>query len=641
MAWLARRFGLMGLCGYMGRILIVDLTTRTYEEVSLDESIYREYIGGYGLGVRILYERMRPNVDPLGPENILGFVVGTFVGTKSHGGGRFNVVTKSPLTGGWADSSCGGYFGPKLKRCGYDGLFITGSSEAPLYLWITDQGIECRDARHLWGKDTTETEDILRGELGRDVAVASIGQAGENLSKIAAIIHDYGRAAGRQGVGAVMGSKRLKAVAVKGSKEVPIADKSEHERILSIMRDDVKSMPRVCKSLRTYGSPVVFVKNVTIQDAPIQNWKGLSHEVYPIDKAQKLGPDVYLEFRKRRYACAQCVIGCGAILEIEDGNRRLVVHRPEYETIAAFGSMCLIDDIMTVIKANDLCNRYGFDTISAGTCIAFAMECYERGLITDKDTEGLKLNWGNQEAVIPLLELMSKREGFGAILADGVKVAAEKIGKGAEKFAMHVAGQEVACHDPRCWPGFGYGYVLDPTPGRHTTGGVGFIEHGWTDHTLEEHNYNLSRLVEERYSYTDKGWAVAVLNQWFQFFNSTGMCIYNVYGYKSYPILENFRAITGWYDFDLQAALLVGERINTLRHCFNLREGLKPQTWTLPARLRGVPPLPAGPTAGITLDIETVRKSYYEVLDWDIDTGRPSAQKLKKLGLDGVVGDLS
>ncbi len=631
----------MSLFGYMGKILFVNLTNYTYEELKLDESIYRDYIGGYGLGVRVIYERMRAQVDPLGPENILGFVAGTFVGTKSHGAGRFSVVTKSPLTNGWADCGCGGYFGPRLRSTGYDGVFVVGQSEKPVYLWITDTTIEFRDASHLWGKDSTETEIILKQELGNAVAIASIGQAGENLSKISGIMHDEGRAAGRQGIGAVMGSKHFKALAVNGSLKVPIANQTDFEIVFDQMREDIKNKTGMAKNIGKYGTATVYAKNTVIQDAPIQNWKGISAEQYPLEKASKLSGPNYEQYHKKRYACAQCAIGCGAILELKElNNKTNLTHRPEYETIAAFGSILLIDDEVTVIKANDLCNRYGFDTISAGATIAFAMECYEKGFITDKDTEGISLNWGNKEAVLPLLELMCKREGFGAILADGVKIAAEKIGQGSEEFAIHVGGQELSMHDPRCWPGFGYGYVLDPTPGRHTTGGVGFIEHGWSDKELVQHNYMFDYLGPEKYNYNSKGKPLAVLNQWFQFFNSTGMCLFTNFAYNHYPMLEAFRAITGWEDFDLNEALTAGERINTLRHCFNVREGLNPQSFTLPQRILGVPPLPSGPTAGVTIDMETVKTSYYEELDWDISTAKPSKDKLDSLKLADLVNDL-
>jgi len=625
--------------GYMGKVLFVDLTSNAYEERALTEDIYREFIGGYGLGVRVLYERMKAGVDPLGPQNILGFVAGTLTGTKCHGAGRFNVVAKSPLTNGWGDSSCGGNFGPVLKSTGYDGVFITGRAKKPVYLWITDGAVEIRDAGHLWGKDSSEAEDIIKREGDSGAAVALIGQAGENLSKIAAIMHDYGRAAGRSGLGAVMGSKLLKAVAVKGGRQVPVADEYAYRAVLARMGEDIKTRTRLANNIGKLGTVGIYLKNITIQDAPIQNWKGIAEEVYPLEKASNLGGDVYLQYMKRKYACAQCAIVCGAILEMKEADgKTYLTHRPEYETVAAFGSMCLVDDPETVIKVNELCNRCGFDTISAGATVAFAMECYEKGLITEKDTDGLSLEWGNKDAVIPLIEMMRDRKGIGALLADGVKAAAEKIGQAAEEFAIHVGGQELGMHDPRCWPGFGYGYVLDPTPGRHTTGGVGFIEHGWSDKELAQ--FGLDDLGSKKYDYNSKGKPLAILNKWFQFFNSAGMCLFTKFGYNHYPLLEAFQAVTGWKDFDLEEALVAGERINTLRHCFNLREGLEPQTFRLPPRAQGIPPLKAGPTAGVTIDIETVRRSYYQEMEWDLTTGLPSPRKLETLNLAGLVSDL-
>ena len=338
------------------------------------------------MGVRFLYENMKPGVDPLGPESIIGFVTGPLVGTKSHGAGRFTVVSKSPLTGGWGDSNCGGRFGPALKKTGYDGVFIVGKAEKPVYLLITDETVEFRDAGHLWGKDTLETEKIIQKEAGSNLKVAAIGQAGETLSKIAGIIHDHGRAAGRSGLGAVMGSKNLKAVAVYGTQEVPIANEEGFNRVVAKMRECLKKLPEDVENWRKLGTPMVYDLDVSIQDAPIQNWKGLYKEVYPLERARKLNGDAFIGYVKKRYGCAQCTLVCGAVLEYTDSNGNVIItHRPEYETIAAFGSNCLIDDVETIINANELCNRFGFDTISVGVCIAFAMECYEKGILTEKD----------------------------------------------------------------------------------------------------------------------------------------------------------------------------------------------------------------------------------------------------------------
>jgi Aldehyde:ferredoxin oxidoreductase len=631
----------MSIHGYMGKVLFINLTSHTYNEVTLDESIYREYIGGYGLGVRILYEYMKPGIDPLGPENILGFSVGPFVGTKAHGAGRVSIVCKSPLTGGWADSSCGGNFGPRMKKTGYDALFISGKSDKPICIYINDDKVEFKPAEHLWGKDSNDTEDMIKAELGKDVGVACIGQAGESLSKISGIINDHGRAAARNGVGAVMGSKKLKALIVKGTHSTSIANEKDLMNQLELMKDQIKNQRTgMMERMGNYGTALVYVKNVLMQDAPCKNWKGLSSKEYPLEKADKVGPEKYKELEKRKYACSQCALACGSLMEIKDSKsgKTFLSHRPEYETVAAFGSNCLVDDLETIIMANEMCNRYGFDTISAGATIGFAMECYEKKLITDRDTNGLSLEWGNKDCILPMLEMMSKKEGIGAIFGDGVKAASEIIGRGCEEFAIHINGQEPSNHDPRCWPGFGYGYVFDPKLGHHTSGGVGFIEHGWTEKEMDQNEF--AHLAPEKYNYENKGIYLSKLNKWFQFFYGTGMCLFTYYGYKHYPVLDTFKAITGWDDFTLEEALHTGERINTLRHCFALREGVPLHKLTLPKRLLGEPPYAEGPTAGVTLDMDKVRKSYYEELDWDINTGKPSQKKLEELGLSNLVTDL-
>lgn len=624
--------------GYMGKVLFVDLTERSYEEVALDEQVYRDYIGGLGLGARILYEHMKPKADPLGPDNILGFLCAPFVGTKYHGAGRMTVVAKSPLWGGWLDSSCGGNLGPRARSTGYDGVFISGASETPLTLVVTDAGVQFLDAGDLWGKDALETERLLKVEYGKKVAVATIGQAGEGLSRIAGIVHDQGRMAARYGVGAVMGSKRLKAVVFSGNKRVTVADQAGYDGVIKRMQEDVSTGVFGGAPFPELGSPIVFAGNVSIQDAPVQNWKGIAAQVYPPEKAGKLGAPEYIKYRKRAYACSQCHIHCGAVLAYTGADGvKLETHRPEYETIAGFGSNCLVDDFDTVILANEACNRYGLDTISASATIAFAMECYEKGIITDADTGGLSLAWGNKDAILPMLEAMVRREGIGEVFADGVKVASERLGGGTHAFAIHVAGAEVGNHDPRCWPGFGYGYVLDPKVAHHTSGVMGLMEHGFTETGKELDKYDFDYLGAAKYDYQGKGRPLAVLSDWQTFWYCLGMCLYTYYAYHSYPVLDSLRALTGWSDFDLDEAIRAGERIITLRQCFNIREGLRPQEFTLPDRLRGVPPLSGGPTAGQTVDLETVKRDYYKERDWDLDSGMPSADKLRQLGLTQLV----
>jgi aldehyde:ferredoxin oxidoreductase len=635
---------IMSRNAFMGKVLFVNISDGTYEEMALEENVYRQYIGGSGLGVKVLFEKMKAKVDPLGPDNIIGFTVGPLCGTKSPSAGRFTVVGKSPLTGGWGEANCGGHFGPALKSTGYDGVFISGKSEKPVYLLLTDEKIEIKDATHLWGKDSIETEEGIREELGlHGIRVACIGQAGENQSKIAAIMHDHGRAAGRSGLGAVMGSKTLKAIAATGSLKAPMANEEEFNRIAEEMKNEILKNPTpVAEFFGSVGTAGTYSGSVAAQDSPIQNWKGVVQKAYTVEQAEKISGEAYNKYKKRKYACAQCQIVCGAIVELKDasGNVILTSHRPEYETISAFGSMCLVDDIETIIKANDLCNRYGFDTISAGATIAFAMECFEEGFITLNDTGGIPLEWGNKEAITNLIELMSQRMGIGDVLADGVKSASERIDKSTGQFAIHVGGQEVPMHDPRCNPGYGYTYEFDPTPGRHTQGGLAWPEIGLGDPNLE--SYQLGDLPSEKYNYDSegKGHAQAVYNHWYHFMSATGLCLFGPLGYQRYPLLEIVRVLTGWDEFDLNEAVMIGERINTLRHLFNLREDLMPDDFKLPKRLRGIPCFTEGPLKDVTLDIASVKEAYYSTLDWDPINGKPSDEKMNKLGLSVIMSQI-
>ncbi|MFC2028256.1 aldehyde ferredoxin oxidoreductase family protein, partial [Chloroflexota bacterium] len=471
--------------GNMGKVLFVDLTTNHIDEEVLGEDVYRHFLGGYGLGVKVLYERMKPGIDPLGPENILGFITGPLTGTGAISSGRFTVVAKSPLTGMWGDANCGGKFGVHLKRTGYDAIFFSGKSERPVYLYIDNGQAEIRDAADLWGKDTYDTERAIKAKLYDKVEVACIGPSGEKLSLISCVITDMGRAAGRSGLGAVMGSKNLKAVVVKGTQKVQLADRDELNRLNKTIKQATDKRPslllRIMKKammpmlpflarrkisfdypsevvagmLSAYGTCAGTAASAAMQDSPIKNWAG-GQKDFPMSRAAKLSDDSVIRHEKAKYGCHGCPIKCGGIIEQKNGPYALKEesHKPEYETLSSFGSLCLNDNLESVILANDICNRKGLDTISAGAVIAFAIECYEEGILTREDT-GVELKWGDHEGMIALLRLLGKREGFGDILADGVKAAASKIGKGSERFAIHVGGQELPMHDPKFTPGYG------------------------------------------------------------------------------------------------------------------------------------------------------------------------------------------
>jgi aldehyde:ferredoxin oxidoreductase len=425
--------------GFMGKILWVDLSLKKLVEESLDERTARDFYGGYGLGAKILFDRQKPGVDPLGPEATLGIVTGILTGTDGLGGSRYVMVGKSPLTGGWGDANSGGSVGPYLKFAGYDAVFFTGIADSPVYLHVNNGNAEIKDASHIWGKDTFETQDILREELGKDLEVACIGPAGEKVALIASVMNNKGRAAGRSGLGAVMGSKKLKAIAVQGNMKVPVADP---ELAKNLRKKQVAALGGHVVTLRQFGTPTIYDMCCEVDDAPNKNWTGVA--TIDLPTYTNCGAEKVVAKQQRRFGCWRCPIACGGIMEAGKGEYRYEegAHKPEYETLAMFGSNCANDNLDSIIIAGDICNRYGLDTISGGACIAFTIECYENGIITKQDTDGLEMTWGNHKAIVAMTEKMAKREGFGDIIADGVKKAAEKIGKGSEKYAMHVGGQE-------------------------------------------------------------------------------------------------------------------------------------------------------------------------------------------------------
>jgi aldehyde:ferredoxin oxidoreductase len=606
--------------GFMGKILWVDLSKKQTKEEALDEKMGRDFLGGYGLGARILFNRQKAGVDPLGPDAILGFVTGVLTGTPAMGGSRYVVVGKSPLTGGWGDANSGGNFGPYLKFAGYDAAFFTGVSAKPVYLFIDNGKAEIRDAAHLWGKDTFETEEILKKELGKDVEINCIGPSGEKLALTAAVMNNKGRAAGRSGLGAVMGSKKLKAIALKGSMKIPVADE---QKANEMRKKHLAAMGPRTSFMRDFGTAGLFTMSCEGDDAPCKNWGGTA--VIDLPNFKNLSGEKVLEKRQRGYGCWHCPVSCGGIMKPSTGEYKFgaEAHKPEYETLAMFGSNLLNDNLDSIIKLNDICNRYGLDTISAGACIAFAIECYENGIITKKDTGGLEMKWGDHKAIVAMTEKLGKREGFGDILADGVKIAAKKIGKGSEKYAMHIGGQEFPAHDSRGGVAFAIAYGGEPAPGRHTQGGEG----PFPDGALPEFNRESLKGRGEPHK---EGAAIC------QAYNAAGICMIVLgdgYGHFD-QFMEALRVITGW-DITRQEMIKTGERIISTRQAFNVREGIK-TPWKFPDRMLGKPPKTAGPRKGITLNEDEHFNEYYTALGWDVKTGKPSKQRLQELGLNDV-----
>jgi len=596
--------------GYMGKLLWVNLSTGEIKVEQPDENLYRDFIGGYGIGARILYDRQKGGVDPLGPDNILGLITGPLTGTPAIGGTRYGVVAKSPLTLGWGDANSGGHFGPKLKFAGYDGVFFTGIADKPVYLLLDNGKAELKDASHIWGRDTYQTEDTLRAEYGSATEVACIGPAGEKLSLVACIITRHGDAAARSGLGAVMGSKKLKAVVARGDQKVPIADIKVADRLRKEHMEYLKV--GMMGGMNKYGTSGHGDISALSGDTPIKNWGGIG--VIDVPDVSGLHRDKMIANLERRTGCWQCPSACKGILKagIEypypAGNQRV-----EYETIGAFGALCKNTNAESIAMASHLCNSYGMDTISAGSIIAFTMELYEHGIINKNDTDGIDLTWGNPDALVAMTEKLVKREGIGDILADGVKIAAEKIGKGAEEYAVHAGGQELAMHDPKLkghpdqFPRHPTAtvYKMDATPGRHT---AGFGPDGFVRH----------------------------LN------NSMGTCLFVFMA----PIAKDpklrcpfaasmMSAVTGW-DRSYDELLKAGERIATMRHVFTLREGINPIERFVHNRILGRPPQKEGPLAGVSCDVEAETWWNLGALDWDRVTAKPSRKKLLELGINDV-----
>jgi aldehyde:ferredoxin oxidoreductase len=646
--------------GYTGKYCIVDLTSGNTEIIEPGDDVYRKYLSGYGLGAAVIMERQTPGVDPLSPESYLGICSGLLTGTGARFSGRFMVVGKSPLTGGWGDANSGGYLSLEIKRCGFDAVFFTGAAVSPVWVHVSDEQVEIRDAGSLWGKDIVETEELIRAELGdRKVQVASIGEGGERLSLISGIATDGGRMAARSGLGAVMGSKRLKAVSFRGSREIPVSDKGAIRAINKKFLADYKksslydrmtvrfmnvlsriiartgiSVPARASMLRElykqFGTPGLTVYSAMVGDMPIKNWSGVGYIDYTAESAAKNSGASVIRRQKQKYACQSCPLACGGMVDIDKGRYRGTAgHKPEYETLGSFGGLLLNDDLDVIIELNEMCNRAAVDTISAGTAVAFAIECFENNVITEKDTGGLKLGWGKTEEIVRLTEMMIRREGFGDLLADGVKQAAEKIGQGADRFAMHAGGQELPMHDSRLDPGYAIAYQCEPTPGRHTISCYLYAGLFGVEKMFPEEKKRIrqagSKQSKEILLYT-------VGSYYMQLVNSCGMCLFGALT-SFLPVIDWMNAATGW-DLSPGEYLRTGQRILNLRKAFNVREGIKPFDHRLSERAIGQTPLTKGPLKGKTVDMDGLMREFFQVVGWDMTTGGPTEDKMKELGID-------
>jgi aldehyde:ferredoxin oxidoreductase len=605
--------------GYTGKMLFVDLSTGSFSEETLAAEMAGTFIGGYGLGAKVLYDHMPAHTDPLGPDSMMGFVTGPLTGSKALFGGRYMIVHKSPVTGGWNDANSGGFWGPELKKAGYDAVFVKGVSEKPVYLYINDGKVEIRDAQNLWGLDAKETWEALKKETGQDkVRVVCIGPAGEKLSLISCPINDGHRAPGRGGGGAVMGSKKLKAIAVHGTGTFPIADP---DRVLEINRklaEGMKDNP-AAMGFGTYGTGVGTGASALSGDSPVKNWGGVGITDYGVESADKVAATTFdADYKTAKYACAFCPLGCGAEYEVNDGRWPVgPTERPEYETAAAFGSTLLCDEMDAIMKCNEICNRYGIDTISAGMTIAWAMECYNEGVLSKEELDGIDLQWGDGAAIVAIMQKMADGDGIGAVLAKGSRGAADHLGKGHE-YLQVTSGIELPMHDPRFAPGLARTYQIDPTPGRHVKGGLMLAQ--------------LSAPNAEKYEYEGTGEPDARATAEMELNNAAGLCLFLSLVHPLSIQNEYLEAVTGM-PFNDQEAYHAGLRVYGMRQAFNTREGIRLTDMDLSPRAIGEPPLQSGPLAGITVDRDKLLKNFLETLEMDPVTGEFSAAMKDKIGL--------
>ena len=646
---------------YMGKVLWVDLSTGTTRTESIPDEYYRQFLSGTGLASYLLYQRIPSGADPLGPDNVLGFVSGILTASGSLFTGRWMVVGKSPLTGTWGDANCGGNLAPGIKGCGVDAIFFTGISPRPVYLYADTAGARLCDAATLWGKDAIETERLLVEDHGRKqrARVACIGMAGERRSLIAGIVNHGGRLAARSGLGAVMGAKRLKAVVLCGAHRVKAHD-PKRMKTLSLecnrhvtfqppflngtMTAYLGSIMRMLPTqmeidgmlykimLKKWGTVNQNQMAIEIGDAPVKNWLG-SNRDFDLDQSKPVNPDTFTASVVAKYFCYSCPLGCGGISLAPDGSTE--VHRPEYETTIALGGLCLNTDADTIRYLNELLNRAGMDTISVGGTVAFAIECFEKGLIGESDTDGLKLVWGNSEAIVRLVEKMVRREGIGDLLADGVKRAAQRIGGEAAAAAIHAGGQELGMHDGRFDPGFAIHNVVEPTPGRHTIGAYMYYEMFQLWRKLPQLP-DPSMLYLKRSKYRanrEKAVMATACSKYMNVVNGAGACLFGAFlGAHRIPVFDWLNAATGWA-VSPQTYLTIGHRIQTVKQLFNIRQGIRPADVHINRRVLGNPPQREGANQGRTVPLATLRRYYWREMGYDIESGVPTARCLAELNL--------
>jgi aldehyde:ferredoxin oxidoreductase len=613
----------MKLKGYIGKILHIDLSSSKVHVEDLKEEWARQFIGGSGLGAKFLYEMTDERTNPLGPENPLIFMTGPFTGTAVPLSGRHAVVSRSPLTGIFGESDVGGTWGANLKKAGFDGIIVTGKSEKPAYLWVQNGKWEIRDASHLWGKDTYEIDPLLKKETHEKAVVSTIGQAGENQVPLAAIMTDGkdGRAAGRCGMGAVMGSKNLKAIVVYGTGNVSVYNP---ESIARLPKEYASVINKNAENFRKYGTSGSLSVFEAMGTLPIQNWKFVGRWE---ESAEKINGFTMSEtVLTGRYFCNACVLGCGRIVKIDKGPYAGVEGAgPEYETLALLGSSCLIDNLEAICFANELCNRLGLDTMSTGGAIAFGMEAYEKGLIDREDTGGIELRWGSAEAMIETIRLIAQKKGVGELLGKGVKRASEELGKNSVEFAMHIKGLELPGHDPRGYNAGAVGYATASRGGCHMAG----LTHTF-ERVLKAPEIGIPEPLD-RFQIEGKGILAAKSQNLMGMMDSLKLCKFILFGGITIThIVKWYHDVTG-NEMTIDDFVKTGERIFNLKRLYNVRLGVSRKDDSLPLRSLTFKRIGKGLTPNLP-PLGQMLGEYYEYRGWS-EEGIPTPEKLKELGL--------
>jgi aldehyde:ferredoxin oxidoreductase len=636
--------------GYNGKILRINLTTREIKVEEPGRIFYRRYLGGRGFIAYYLLKEVSPDVDALSVENKLIFATSVMTGAPVPGFGRQSVGAKSPLTGFFGETESGGFWGPELKFAGYDAIVVEGKAEFPVYLWIKDGEVGIRDAKAVWGKETGDAYDMLLDEVKDPKAkTLIIGPAGENLVRVAGIAHDLSHYHGRTGMGAVMGSKNLKAIVVRGTKKLEFANPQKLNEIAKYFAGNYQ-FNADNKNQHNHGTSDYYFGAQHAGSLPSMNFTegqfdGLDYTADDLHEAYKIKSD----------GCYACPVRCKQVFKAEG---EITVDPkyggPEFETLAAFGSLCGIKEMISGPKAHERCNALGLDTVSTGVIIAFAMECYQEGLITQKDTGGLELDFGNFQAMLALIEQIAHRQGLGDLLAEGTKIAAQKIGRGAEKFAMQVKGQEFAMAEPRAKFGVGLAYAVSPTGADHLQHEHdGAFDPNLTgySHTADDPNVFLKSLypmglLEPVPSLSLGGEKVQIftyLQHYWSLFECLDLCVFiaePVRTMKVNQIVEALDAVTGW-ESSLFELMKVGERALTMARSFNVKHGMTRADDTLPDRL--FEELKHGPLEGSKMDRAEFEKSitmYYQMMGWDEKSGVPTEGKLYELGIGWVFQEL-